>query len=296
MADSPTLTDPRTRFAQPPFEDQDQIDPPGLSGQMTPRPDHGESSYVGADRLRGLAAIVTGGDSGIGRAVCIALAREGADVMIACLNEEGDAQETRDLVEAEGVRAAVFAGDLKDESACEELVKTAVGELGRLDLLINNAAHQRTRPHLEDMDSGMFDAVFKTNVYAPFWLAKAALPHLQPGASIINTVSIQGYDPTDMLLPYATSKSALIGMTKAMAKLVMQHGVRVNAVAPGPVWTPLIPATMPGEAVEGFGGSTSFGRPAMPAELAPLYVWLASDDASYVTGEVYGATGGKSPL
>ena len=296
MTSKPQLTDPRHLYAQPPFDQQKKIDPPGLSRQMNPPAEHGESSYVGSGKLAGRSALVTGGDSGIGRAVCVALAKEGANVFISCLNEHEDARAVLELVKAEGVKAGMLAADLTQESNCQKLVEMAVQELGGLDLLINNAAHQRTREDLESMSSDMFDQVFKTNVYAPFWLCKAALPHLPAGGSIINTVSIQGYDPTDMLLPYASSKSALIGMTKAMADLVIEHGVRVNAVAPGPVWTPLIPATMPIDKVKKFGQSTTFGRPAQPAELAPLYVWLASAEASYITGEVFGATGGKSPL
>jgi NAD(P)-dependent dehydrogenase (short-subunit alcohol dehydrogenase family) len=289
-------TDPRTAYAQPPYKNQDKIDPPGLTTQMDPSPDHGEESYVGHGQLQDRVAVITGGDSGIGRAVAIAYAREGAKIVLAYLDESDDANATLDLVKQAGVSAIAFAGDLSEEATCQRLVDTAKSEFGRIDILVNNAAHQRTRQSLDAMESPLFDTIMKTNVYAPFWLSKAAAPHIQPGGSIINTVSIQGYDPTDMLLPYATSKSALIGMTKALAKLLIEQGIRVNGVAPGPVWTPFIPSTMPKDAFEKFGGSTEFGRPAQPVELAPLYVWLASAQASYVTAEIYGATGGKSPV
>jgi NAD(P)-dependent dehydrogenase (short-subunit alcohol dehydrogenase family) len=289
-------SDPRHAYARPPFKNQKSVDLPGTLDQMSPKAEHGETSYVGHGRLEGKVVLITGGDSGIGRATSIACAREGATVVLGYLNETDDAEDTRKLAEAASGKAVKVRGDLTDEAACQTLVDAALEVDGRIDVLINNAAYQETRGSLDQMESSLFDRVMKTNLYAPFWMSKAAMPKIPAGGSIINTVSIQGYDPSPMLLPYATTKSALIGMTKAMAGLAIEQGVRVNAVAPGPVWTPLIPATMPMEQVEGFGGSTAFGRPAQPIELAPLYVWLASDQASYVTGEVYGATGGKSPV
>lgn len=290
------LVDPRTRFAQPPFKNQQKFSLPGSTEQMDPAPDHGESWYQGSGKLKGLNALITGADSGIGRATAIAFAREGANVAISYLSEDGDATKTAELVQQAGGRAVKIPGDLQDEAFCEEVITRTVRDLGGIDILINNAAHQEVRDHLEDFSTELFDRIFKTNVYANFWLSRSAIQHLPPGGSIINTVSIQGYTPSDHLLPYSASKSALLGMTKGLAKLAIQHGVRVNAVAPGPVWTPLIPGSMPQEKVEKFGQNTVFERPAQPAELAPLYVWLASPDASYVTGEVFSATGGRTPV
>ncbi|WP_231690888.1 SDR family oxidoreductase [Aureliella helgolandensis] len=269
---------------------------PGSTANMQPQPDHGEDSYCGAGKLKGLNALVTGADSGIGRAIALSYAREGANVVINYLSEDGDAEVTKTLVEAAGSRAVVIGGDLREESFCTELIGQAVEQLGSLDILVNNAAFQVTEDSIEDFSTETFDRIFKTNIYAPFWLSRAAMGHLPAGGSIINTVSIQGYSPSPYLLPYATTKSALIGMTKALAKLAMERGVRVNAVAPGPVWTPLIPGSMPQEKFENFGADTLFERPAQPAELAPLYVWLASPAASYVTAEVFGCTGGKTPV
>ena len=291
-----TLTDPRTRFATPPFDNQSAIEMPGTTAEMDPQPDHGEDTYRGSGRLKGLKALITGGDSGIGRATAIAYAREGADVVINCLNEEKDAEETLRWVRQTGVRGEVVVGDLTNEDFCASLISESIDRLDGLDILVNNAAYQETRESLDEFDTELFDRIYKTNVYATFWLSKAALPKLPRGGSIINTVSIQAYDPSAELLPYATTKSALVGMTKAMAKLAIEHGVRVNGVAPGPVWTPLIPGSMPKEKFEKFGQNTVFQRPAQPAELAPLFVWLASPEASYVTAEIYGATGGMSPV
>jgi NAD(P)-dependent dehydrogenase (short-subunit alcohol dehydrogenase family) len=301
---APAFVDPRERFARPPYDQQNtDLEPTGATEQMNPKPDHGEQSYVGSGKLAGRVAIITGADSGIGRATAIAYAREGAKVVIGYFNHAEDADETlrwvQEAGEADGCDAEgiTIQADLRDESACERLIDRAVERFGRLNLLVNNAAYQQTRASIEATETELFDRIMKTNVYGTFWLSKAAMRIMHPGDSIINTASIQSIDPSGMLLPYATSKSAIAGMTKALAKLAMDsHGVRVNAVAPGPVWTPLIPSTMPADAVEHFGASTALGRPAMPAELAPLYVWLASADASYVTGEMYGATGGKTPL
>ncbi|TWU15821.1 SDR family oxidoreductase [Allorhodopirellula heiligendammensis] len=290
-----TLVDPREAYVKPPFPDQKKMKMPGSTAKMEPTPDHGEQGYRGSGKLKGLNAIITGADSGIGRAIALCYAREGANVVINYLSEDDDAKETQSLVEAAGVQAKVVRGDLREESFCEELIESAVESLGSLEILVNNAAFQLTADSIEDFSTEVFDRIFKTNVYAPFWLSRAAMPHIPAGGSIINTVSIQGYDPSPYLLPYSTTKSAMIGMTKAMSKLAMDQGVRVNAVAPGPVWTPLIPGSMDEEKFKNFGKDTLFKRPAQPIELAPLYVWLASTDASYVTGEVFGCTGGKTP-
>ena len=290
----PEFSDPRTAYAQPPFSKQKPFPMPGSTDQMDPKPDHGETSYQGSGKLAGRIALVTGGDSGIGRAVCLAYAREGATVIVNYLSEDRDAQATVELCKTAGVESTAIKADLRDEANAQSLVQQVVDAHGRIDILVNNAAYQEIRETLDEMESALFDRIMKTNVYGPFFLTKAAAKHMKPGASVVNTVSIQGYNPTDVLLPYATTKSALTGMTKALAKLLMQQGIRVNAVAPGPVWTPFIPGSMPEDKIAGFGGSTEFGRPAQPAELAPLYVWLASAEASYVTAEVYGATGGKS--
>lgn len=295
-SDRVRLVDPRTLYPAPPFEDQQQIDSPGNLNELSPTADHGEESYRGSGLLRGLSALITGGDSGIGRAVAICFAREGANVAINYLSESQDAQSTIELVQAAGVESTAIAGDIQQEEFCEHLVEHATGKFGGLDILVNNAAFQVTRDAIEQFSSDVFDRIFKTNVYAPFWLSRAAMQHLPPGGSIINTASIQGYDPGGYLLPYSASKSALLGMTKSMAKLAIEQGVRVNAVAPGPVWTPLIPSTMPNQKIKNFGDNTVFKRPAHPIELAPLYVWLASPAASYVTGEVFGCTGGRSPV
>jgi len=292
----PDLADPRTLYATPPFDDQKAIGMPGAAEKMNPAPDHGERGYVGSGKLKGRVALVTGGDSGIGRAVCIAYAKEGANVVVAGFSNPEDGEKTRALCESAGVKASYEQADVQDPAACRDLIDRVIGSLGGLDVLVNNAAYQETRETLDEMEDELFDRIMKTNVYGPFYLSKAALPHLKPGASIITTTSIQGYDPSAALLPYATTKAAMNGMTKALAKLAIKSGVRVNAVAPGPVWTPFIPGSMPLEQVRQFGSSTLFERPAQPIELAPLYVWLASPEASYVTGEVYGATGGKSPV
>ncbi|TWT74220.1 SDR family oxidoreductase [Allorhodopirellula solitaria] len=290
------LRDPRAAYPQPPFDDQPAIEMPGKTSQMTPAPDHGEKSYRGTGKLRGLSALVTGGDSGIGRAIAIAYAREGANVAINYLSENDDAQQTAKLVEEAGVQAVMLPGDLREEAFCQQLIDHSFDAFGSLDILVNNAAYQETRDEIDQWSTELFDRIFKTNVYAPFWLCRAAMQRLPAGGSIINTASIQGYDPSAYLLPYSATKSSLLGMTKALAELAMEHGVRVNAVAPGPVWTPLIPGSMPSDKVEGFGENTILKRPAQPAELAPLYVWLASPEASYVTAEVFGCTGGRTPV
>lgn len=290
------LVDPRECFASPPFDKQESFEMPGSTSDMRPTPDHGEKSYQGSGKLTGLSALITGGDSGIGRAIAICFAREGANVAINYLSEDSDASDTAAIAEKSGAKTAVIGGDLREESFCDHLVDQTIKQLGGIDILVNNAAYQETAEKLNGFSSELFDRIFKTNVYAPFWLSRAAMKHLPAGGSIINTASIQGYNPSPFLLPYATTKSAILGMTKGLAKLAMDQGVRVNAVAPGPVWTPFIPGSMSADKFEQFGDGTVFGRPAQPIELAPLYVWLASPDASYVTGEVFGCTGGKSPV
>jgi NAD(P)-dependent dehydrogenase (short-subunit alcohol dehydrogenase family) len=263
---------------------------------MTPRADHGEESYRGLGRLVDRVALVTGGDSGIGRAVALAFAREGADVVISYLpEEERDAQETVRWVEDAKRKAVRLPGDIRDEAHCRSLVDRTFDEFGRLDILVNNAAYQMTHESIEEFSSEEFDRTFKTNVYAMFWLCRAALPRMKAGSAIINTASIQAFDPSPTLLAYAPTKAAIVNFTKALSQSAMKQGVRVNAVAPGPVWTPLIPSTMPKERVKKFGSDTAFERAAQPVEIAPVFVFLASNESRYVTGEVYGVTGGKMP-
>jgi NAD(P)-dependent dehydrogenase (short-subunit alcohol dehydrogenase family) len=285
--------DPKEQGPKPPFDEQPQ-EVPGLESEMSRKPDYGADSYRGHGRLENRAALITGGDSGIGRAVAVAFAREGADVLISYLEEEeSDAQETARVIEAAGRRCVCVAGDIRDESHCRRLVARAVEEFGRLDVLVNNAAFQMTHEGIGEITSEEFDRTFRTNVYAMFYLCKAALPHMPEGGSIINTASIQAYQPTPQLLAYAATKGAIVTFSKALAEEAMKQGVRVNVVAPGPIWTPLIPSTMPQEKVESFGEDTPAGRPGQPAELAPVYVFLASQESSYVCGEVIGVTGGK---
>jgi NAD(P)-dependent dehydrogenase (short-subunit alcohol dehydrogenase family) len=268
-----------------------------MTDEMTPRPDHGETSYRGLGRLTGKVALVTGADSGIGRAVAIAFAREGADIASSYLpGEEEDGRETCRWVEAAGRRLLPLPGDLRDESYASSLVARTFDAFGRLDILVNNAAFQRTHDAIEDISTEEFDTTFKTNVYAMFWLCRAALPRMSAGGAIINTASIQAFDPSAPLLAYAATKAAIVNFTKGLSQLAVPRGVRVNAVAPGPVWTPLIPSTMPTEKVRQFGAHTAFGRAAQPVEIAPLFVFLASNEARFVTGEVYGATGGQTPV
>jgi NAD(P)-dependent dehydrogenase (short-subunit alcohol dehydrogenase family) len=288
--------DPRQAGPQPPFPKQEQP-APGSEARLDPPADHGERRYRGHGRLEGKVALITGGDSGIGRAVAIAFAREGADVMISYLDEHDDARATVELIEDAGRKAEAVAGDIQQESHCRSLVERALQKFGRLDILVNNAAFQQAAESLEDISSESFDRTFRTNVYAMFYLCKAAMPHMQPGAAIINTASIQAYDPSESLPPYAATKGAIVNFTKSVAKQAMDRGIRVNAVAPGATWTPLIPQTgFAPEKVQQFGKNSVFGRPAQPAELAPVYVLLASDEASYITGEVYGLTGGRTPV
>ena len=284
--------DPRDRGPKPEYP-QDKIAPPGTEAEMTPTADHGEDTYVGSGQLRDRVALITGGDSGIGRAVSIAFAREGADVVISYLSEDKDAQDTARFVTDAGRRALAIPGDISDEAHCRQLVQRTVDEFGRIDLLVNNAAFQRTYGGIDEIPSEEWDYTFRTNIYAMFYLCKAALPHMKPGAAIINTSSIQSYQPSSSLLAYATTKGAVTNFTKALAEEVAEKGIRVNAVAPGPIWTPLIPSTMPEEKVKNFGKDTPLGRAGQPAELAPVYVLLASQAASYITAQIYGVTGGR---
>jgi NAD(P)-dependent dehydrogenase (short-subunit alcohol dehydrogenase family) len=285
--------DPKEQGPKPPFEEQPQ-EPPGLESEMTPRPDYGADTYRGHGRLEGKAAVITGGDSGIGRAVAVAFAREGADVLISYLEEEEpDALETARAVEAAGRRCVRAAGDIRDEAHCRSIVERAAEEFGRLDVLVNNAAFQMTRGSIQEISSEEFDRTFRTNVYAMFYLCKAALPRMREGGSIINTASIQAYQPSAELLAYAATKGAIVTFSKALASEAMKSGVRVNVVAPGPIWTPLITSTMPHEKYEEFGKDTPEERPGQPSELAPVFVFLASQESSYVCGEVIGVTGGK---
>jgi NAD(P)-dependent dehydrogenase (short-subunit alcohol dehydrogenase family) len=267
------------------------------TGQMDATPDHGEESYRGSGRLQGKKALITGGDSGIGRAVAIAFAREGADVAIVHLpNEEEDARETRKWVEQAGRKALGIPADLRDEQQCRQLVQQTVQEFGQIDVLVNNAAFQMAQPGgIEDIPTEQFDRVLKTNLYGMFWVTKAALPHMREGASIINTASVQAFTPSPELLDYAMTKAAIVNFSKNLGQSLAQRGIRVNTVAPGPIWTPLIPATMPSEKVESFGEQVPLGRAGQPAELAPAYVFFASQESSYVSSQVLGVTGG-SPL
>jgi len=293
MSDRLAMQDPRTQYPRPPFPRQPQAEP-GLAGRMTPRPDHGEDSYVGHGRLKGRRALITGGDSGIGRATAIAYAREGADVAIGYLpSEEADAAEVVALIEKAGVKALALPGDVSDEAWNAAMVARVVENFGGLDLLVVNAGHQQYRKDVAEVSTSDFDATMKTNLYALHWLCQAAEPHLPPGAAIIATASIQAYEPSDILLDYATTKAGIVAYTKALAKQMIGKGVRVNAVAPGPFWTVLQPSGgQPQEKVEQFGAHSAFGRPGQPVEIAPVYVLLASQEASFVTGEVWGVTGG----
>jgi hypothetical protein len=287
------MENPVDKHPKPPFDKQFQPFP-GLATKMDPKPDHGETTYKGSGRLTGRKALITGGDSGMGRAAAIAYAREGADVAINYLpDEEPDAREVIALIRGEGRVALALPGDLRDEVFCEKLVEDAVQGLGGLDILVNNAGRQQQADSLQEITSEAFDATMKTNVYAMFWLTKAALKHLPPGSAIIQTTSVQAYDPSEDLVDYAITKAANLSFTKSMAKQLGPKGIRVNGVAPGPVWTPLqISGGATQEKVQNFGETTAFGRPGQPAELASIYVQLAASDASFATGQIYGAAGG----
>lgn len=285
--------DPRSQYPRPGRQEGQEQSHPGTGEQMGPRPDHGEESYRGSDRLVDRKTIITGGDSGIGRAVALAFAREGADVVLSYLqDEERDAKQTADLVREAGRQVVLVPGDIQTEEQCQQVVDRAVAEFGRIDVLVNNAAFQMSQDDgLIEISTEQFDRVLKTNLYAMFWLSKAAVPHMRPGSCIINTSSIQAFQPSPNLLDYAVTKAGIVNFTKGLAQDLIGKGIRVNSVAPGPVWTPLIPATMSADKVDSFGANTPIGRAAQPAELAPAYVYFASQESSYVTGEVLGVTG-----
>jgi NAD(P)-dependent dehydrogenase (short-subunit alcohol dehydrogenase family) len=267
---------------------------PGIEAEMTPRPDYGVDSYKGLGRLKGRVALITGGDSGIGRAVCLAFAREGADVAFGYLNEDQDAAETRRVVEESGHQVVSFRGDLTDEAVCRQLIEDTVKRFGRIDVLVNNAAWQgKAVERFEDLTAERIERTFRTNILAMFHLVRYALPHMKAGGSIINTASVQAYQPSPQILDYASTKGAIVTFTKGLSQSLIERGIRVNAVAPGPVWTPIIPASFPPEKVAKFGEENPTGRAGQPAELAPSFVFLASDESTYVNGEILGVTGGK---
>ncbi len=293
MSDRLKMQDPRKQYPQPPFKKQPQP-VPGLARDMDPKPDHGETSYEGHGRLKGRKALITGGDSGIGRAVAIAFAREGADVAIGYLPaEEPDAKEVIALIKKAGRKAVALPGDIKDESFCTSLVEQAIEQLGGLDILVCNAAAQTTEPALADITTEQFDRTLKTNLYGLFWITKAAVPHMPPGSAIINTTSVQAYHPSQGLADYSMTKAGIADFTKSIAKQMLEKGIRVNGVAPGPFWTPLQPSGgQTQDKLVTLGTTVPMGRPGQPVELAPIYVLLASQEGSYITGEIYGATGG----
>lgn len=294
MSESRAKTqDPRTQYPQPPFKPQHQSQP-GLAKEMDPQPDNGETSYVGSGRLKGRKALITGGDSGIGRAVAIAFAREGADVAIGYLpSEEPDAKQVLAEIEKAGVKAVALPGDLSDESFCKSMIEDGEKQLGGLDILVNNAGTMQSHKNLLEVTSEDFDKVMKTNVYGLFWTVQAAIPLLKPGASIINTASIQAFSPSRGIVDYAMTKAAIVAFTKGMTPQLIEKGIRINAVAPGPFWTPIQPSGQPPEKLAELGKNVPLGRPGQPVEIAPVYVLLASQEASYITGEVYGVTGGE---
>jgi NAD(P)-dependent dehydrogenase (short-subunit alcohol dehydrogenase family) len=289
-----SLADPATKYPKPPFPDQKQPWP-GLASKMDPRPDHGESSYKGSGRLAGRRALITGGDSGMGRAAAIAFAREGADVAINYFpSEEPDAQEVARLIGEAGRKAVAIPGDLRDEGFCKDLVARVINGLGGLDILVSNAGRQQAHDSILDISTEQFDSTMKTNIYAPFWLIKAALPSMPPGSCIIATTSEQAYDPSPDLYDYAQTKAATMNFVKSLAKQLAKKGIRVNGVAPGPIWTPLqVSGGASPEKLKNFGGQTPLGRPGMPAELAGIYVQLADNQGSFATGQIYGSAGGS---
>ncbi len=279
-------------YPKPPFSTQPQS-VPGQTGRMDPLPDHGETSYRGSGRLSGMKAVITGGDSGIGRAVAIAYAREGADILISYLDEHEDAQDTKRLVEEAGRKAVLVPGDIQQAAHCRAIIDKAVAEFGGIDILVNNAAHQKTFASLEEIPDEEWELTFKVNIHAMFYLTKAAVPHMKPGSSIVNTASVNADDPSPTLLAYATTKGAIQNFTAGLAQMLAEKGIRANAVAPGPIWTPLIPSTMPADRVAKFGQQVPMKRPGQPAELATTYVMLADPLSSYVSGTMIGVTGGK---
>jgi NAD(P)-dependent dehydrogenase (short-subunit alcohol dehydrogenase family) len=287
--------DPSLNYPKPPYPRQEQ-QMPGTTGEMEPRPDHGESSYKGSGKLAGRKAVITGGDSGIGRAVAIAFAREGADVLISYLNEHEDAKDTAKHVEEAGRKALLVPGDISGEEQCRQIVERAVREFGQIDILVNNAAYQMARNSLQEISSEEWDFTFRTNIYAMFYLCKAAEAHMKPGSTVINTTSVNAYTPKPTLIPYTATKAAIQNFTATLAQLWAEKGIRVNCVAPGPVWTPLIPGSFSGEQVEQFGANTPMKRAGQPAELAPIYVLLAGSDSSYMAGATVQATGGTPTI
>ncbi|HYE53822.1 MAG TPA: SDR family oxidoreductase [Chitinophagaceae bacterium] len=286
---------PVDQYPQPPFPGQEQ-QMPGTEQEMDPKPDHGETSYKGTGKLTGRKALITGGDSGIGKAVAIAFAREGADVLISYLNEEEDAHDTAKFIEEAGRKAVLVPGDISQEEHCKQLIERAIGELGGLDILVNNAAYQMTHQSLQEISSEEWDFTFKTNVYAMFYLCKAAEPHLKPGSSVINTSSVNAYTPKPTLIPYTVTKAAIQNFTATLAQLWGEKGIRVNCVAPGPIWTPLIPGSFSADEVKEFGSKTPMKRAGQPVELAPVYVLLASNDSSYMSGATVQVTGGMPTI
>ncbi len=286
------LQDPRHQYPAPPYPQDDQ-NYPGTESRMAPKADHGETSYKGSGRLAGRKALITGGDSGIGRAVAIAFAKEGADVVISYLSEDKDAQDTVRVVQEAGRKGIAIGGDIQEKAHCKQLIQRTVDELGGLDILVINAAFQMAHDSFLDIPEDEFERTYRTNVFAMYYLCQAAVPVMPPGGSIINTASIQAYMPEPSILAYASTKAAIVNFSKGLAKEVIEKGIRVNIVAPGPVWTPLIPSTMPEEKVKKFGEDSYLERAAQPVELSPIYVLLASQEASYITGMVYGATGGR---
>ncbi len=287
--------DPKEKYPKPPYPAQEQ-DLPGSEKKMKPQADHGEETYRGSGKLEGRKAIITGGDSGIGRAVAIAYAREGADVLISYLSEDEDAKETARYIEEAGRKAVLVPGDISDEAHCKKIVQKAVEEFGRIDILVNNAAYQMARESLEEISSDEWDYTFRTNIYAMFYLVKAAKPHMKPGSTIVNTTSVNAYNPKPLLIAYAATKGAIQNFTANLGQLLAEDGIRVNCVAPGPIWTPLIPATMPAENAKSFGENTPLKRAGQPAELAAAYVLLASEDSSYMTGSTVQVTGGTPTI
>jgi NAD(P)-dependent dehydrogenase (short-subunit alcohol dehydrogenase family) len=289
------VQNPVEKYPKPPYPNQEQ-DVPGHENEMIPKADHGEKTYKGSGKLTGRKAVITGGDSGIGRAVAIAFAREGADVLISYLNEHDDAKETAKLIEEAGRKAVLVPGDISQEEHCKQIIERAVGEFGQLDILVNNAAFQMSHESLQELTSEELDHTFRTNIYAMFYLCKAAEPHLKPGSTVVNTTSVNAYKPSPGLVAYAATKGAIQNFTSSMGQLWAEKGIRVNCVAPGPIWTPLIPSTMPPEKVKSFGKDVPLKRAGQPAELAAIYVLLASEDSSYMTGSTVQVTGGTPTI
>lgn len=283
---------PVEQYEKPPYSEQEKEPVPGTEAEMNPKADHGENSYKGSGKLLGKKAIITGGDSGIGRAVAIAFAREGADVLISYLNEHEDAEETGRYITEAGRKVVLMPGDIQDEQLCRQIVERAVTELGGVDILVNNAAYQMSHESIQQLSADEIDRTFRTNVFAMFYLCQAAEPHLKPGSTVVNTASVNAYKPSPNLLAYAATKGAIQNFTASLGQLWAEKGIRVNCVAPGPIWTPLIPSTMPEEKVESFGQNVPLGRAGQPAELAPAYVLLASQDSSYMTSSTIQVTGG----